>query len=117
MLRCLIASALMAAMAGTAMAQAPERCNDLTVLSYDWDRNPYNGALTLLTSIRNDDQSRLRSASFEFEFLADEDVKLGQSSATIVDLGPGQTYKVSVPTFLRDFKSIAAHPLNCYFEH
>jgi hypothetical protein len=29
-----------------------ERCNNLNVLRYEWDRNPYNGNLTFIVYVR-----------------------------------------------------------------
>ena len=97
------------------MAQAPARCSNLEVLRYDWDQNPYNGAVTLMEYIRNNDPSRLISATFAFEFLADQDVKL-EEKAHRSRIWRGSTYKVPVYTSLREFKTIVPRPLNCSFE-
>jgi hypothetical protein len=112
----LLAAALITATAGTAMAQAPERCKNLQVLRSEWDQNPFNGNVTFIVYIRNDDPSRLIYATFAFEFLMDEDVKVGESQAQVGGLGVGQTYRVPIYTNIRDFKSFTSRPISCSFE-
>ena len=51
-----------------------------------------------------------------FDLLGDDDLKLGETSVMISNLGPGQTYRVPAFTMLRDFKAYQPRPLNCFFE-
>ena len=95
-MKLLIACALIAAMPETAMAQTkPDKCQKLDVSEYTFERDK-NGTKILYALIRNDDPYTLNFASFSFDLLVGEKFKIGEGSANIQRLIPGDTERVRI---------------------
>ena len=92
----LIACALIGAMSETAAAQTiPEKCQNLHVTDYEFKPNNY-GNLSLYALIHNDDPYNVTLATFYFDLLIDENLKIGEGSVSIGRLMRGDTERVLI---------------------
>jgi hypothetical protein len=115
-LKLLIAAALITAMSGTAMAQMiPDECKNLHVTYDPMDADPYSKNLFINPEIHNDDQLALTDATFFFDLLIDDNVKVGEATQVIGRLLPGEIYKVHVFTPVKEIKFIRVARIVCHF--
>jgi hypothetical protein len=92
----LIACALTAAMSQTAMAQTiPEKCQKLHLTDFTFEHDRY-GNISLYAFVHNDDPYNVTSASFNFDLLVGEDLKVGEGWTNIGRLMHGNKEKVRV---------------------
>ena len=79
------------------------------------EANPYNNYLFINASIHNDDQYMLTNATFYFDLLIDNNLKVGEATETIGRLLSGETYKVRIFTAVTEIKKIRVASVACHF--
>jgi hypothetical protein len=113
----LIASALIAVMPVMAMGQKmiPDKCNNLHVTYDAMDVDQYSKNLYINAATHNDDQYALTNATFYFDLLIDDNVKVGEAAQSIGGLLSGEVYKVRIFTSVKEIKSIRIARVSCHF--
>lgn len=82
-LKFLIACALIAAVSETGMAQtAPQKCNKLQVTDFEFKYDKL-GNISLFALVQNDAPYNVTYASFSFDLLVGENLKVGEASTSI----------------------------------
>jgi hypothetical protein len=95
-LKFLIACALIAAMSETAVAQIiPEKCRKLHLTDFKFEQDNY-GNILLYALVHNDDPYNVTFATFSFDLLIGEDLKVGEASTSIGRLMHGNKERVRV---------------------
>lgn len=93
----------------------PEKCEKLYVTNYQLERDPNTRNLYVNASIQNDDKYTLIFATFNFDLLIDENVKVGEASQSIGRLLPGEIWKVKIFTSVPEIKNIRLAGISCAF--